>query len=457
MIERILIANRGEIAVRIIRTCKVLGIETVAVYSQPDAEALHVILADEAVCIGGARAADSYLHMNNLVQAAISTGCDAIHPGFGFLSENAVFARLVEACGLIFIGPSPAVIEAMGDKSHARSLMQKAGIPIIPGSQDLIPDWKSGLETAREIGFPVMIKASAGGGGKGMRLSQSSEDFEESFLQAQSESRACFGQDGMYLEKYISHPKHVEIQIAADRFGHAVHFYERDCSFQVHHQKMIEESPCPVLRPDIREQMCQAALTACRISGFDSVGTIEYLLDDEGRYYFMEMNTRIQVEHPVTEMLTGLDLIALQIQIANQNPLPLHQQDIHAAGHVMECRINAQDAARGLRPSCGLLSFLHLPGGKDVRIDTSIYPGWKVTPFYDPMLCKIIVSGKNRKECMAKMMQALEEFTTEGVETNEDFLHFCLGQPDIVSGSYDTAYASACLQGWMKHEPDPGA
>ncbi|MBB5182364.1 acetyl-CoA carboxylase biotin carboxylase subunit [Catenisphaera adipataccumulans] len=452
MIRKLLIANRGEIAVRIIRTCREMGIRTVAVYSTADANALHVQMADESVCIGGPAAKDSYLNMNNIIQAACQTGCDAIHPGFGFLSENALFARLVEAVGLVFIGPKADVIERMGNKNEARKTMQEAGIPVIEGTPGIVSNWKRGLKAADQIGFPVMIKAANGGGGKGMRIVHDHDAFKNAFLEAKAEAKACFGNDDMYIEKYIENPKHVEIQVAADEFGNVVHLFERDCSFQIRNQKMLEEAPCFLLDDKIRKAMCKDAVKACQAVHYSSLGTIEFLLDASGTYYFMEMNTRIQVEHPVTEMITGLDLVKLQIRIANHNPLGLKQKDIVCRGHAMECRINAEDAKADLKPDAGKITFLNLPGGRGVRVDGGIYDGYTVPPFYDSMLVKVITFGDTRLECIKKMRQAMEECVIDGIHTNEEFHYFVLHQKELIEGVYDTSFAQKCLKEWMENE-----
>ncbi len=452
MIRKLLIANRGEIAIRIIRTCKEMGIQTVAVYSTVDQNALHVSLADQAVCIGGPRPQDSYLNMNNIIQAAAQTGCDAIHPGFGFLSENARFARLVQACGLIFVGPNPDVMEAMGNKNEARKTMRQANVPIIEGSKDLIQDVSQGLEIAKTIGFPVMVKAANGGGGKGMRIIRDEDSFTSLFQTAKSEAMACFGNDDMYIEKYIEEPKHIEIQVACDQHGHAIHLFERDCSFQIRNQKMIEEAPCFILDDQTRQKMCEVALKACQVVGYDSLGTIEFLLDKHHNFYFMEMNTRIQVEHPVTEMVTGLDLIKLQIRLADGAELDLKQSDITCSGYAIECRINAQDAKNNLSFNAGKIDFLNMPGGRKVRVDSSVYQGYEVVPFYDSMLIKVIVHGKTRLEAIKRMRHALEEIMVEGLDTNEEFEYFVLHQKDFIEGRYDTGFAPICLEEWMNNE-----
>ena len=446
MIRKILIANRGEIAVRIIRTCKEMGIETVAIYSTADKDALHVQLASEAVCVGSPLPKDSYLNMNNIIQAACSTGCDAIHPGFGFLSENAMFARLVQACGLIFIGPNPQVIEKMGNKTEARKTMIQAGVPVVKGSKDVLQDVNQCREVSKVIGYPVMIKACNGGGGKGMRIVHREEELDELYATAKQEAKACFGNDDMYVEKYVEHPKHVEIQVAADQFGNVIHLYDRDCSFQIRNQKMIEEAPCFILDEKIRQAMCKDAIEACRSVGYDSVGTIEFLLDKYGNYYFMEMNTRIQVEHPITEMITGIDLVKLQIRIASGLELGMKQEDVKCNGYALECRINAQNPKKEFAPDAGKIEFLNLPGGRGVRIDGAIYNGYVVNPFYDAMLCKIITFAPTRLECIKKMRIALEEFIAQGICTNEEFHYMVLHHREFIEGSYDTSFASKCMK-----------
>lgn len=445
MIQKILIANRAEIAVRIIRTCKKLGIQTVAVYSTADADAYHVQLADQAVCIGKSASQFSYLHMNNLIEAACSTGCDAIHPGFGFLSENARFARLVQQCGLIWIGPKPEIIEKLGNKTAAKKTMQQAGIPIIQGSDGSV-SMKDGKALADALGYPVIIKAVNGGGGRGMRIVEKSPAFETAYAQAQREATACFGNGDLYVEKYITDPKHIEVQIAGDAYGHCVHFFERDCSFQIRNQKMIEEAPYEQLPSTTRQDLYEAALRACRMVGYDSIGTVEFLLENPNQFYFMEMNTRIQVEHPITEMITGIDLVELQIALADKKPMPYTQQDIHCYGHAMECRINAEDVQKDLAPSPGKITFCNLPGGRGVRIDSAMYTGYVIPPFYDSMICKLITYGKNRKECIDTMRLALEETIVEGVPTNVWFHYQVLHDNVFLSGTYTTKFATAFLK-----------
>ena len=440
MIEKILIANRGEIAVRIIRACREMGIETVAVYSEADREALHTQLADEAVCIGPAASAESYLSMERILSAAIVTGADAIHPGFGFLSENSKFAQLCKTCGLTFIGPSPEVIERLGNKSIAKKTMEEAGVPVIPGNSTSVYTVEDGLKHAREAGYPVLIKAALGGGGKGMRTAFSQEEFENSFHMAQTEARNAFGDDAMYIEHFVERPRHIEFQILADDYGNVVHLGERDCSIQRNHQKLIEESPSPALSPKLREKMGEAAVKAAKAAGYTNAGTIEFLLEPNGAFYFMEMNTRIQVEHPVTEWVTGLDLVKEQIRIASGEKLQITQEDIVLKGHAIECRINAEDPKHNFRPSPGTITDLYLPGGKGVRVDTAIYSGYEIPPYYDSMLAKLIVHGENRQEAILKMRSALGEVIIEGIQTNVDYQYEILHHPDFVEGTIDIEF-----------------
>lgn len=446
MIEKILIANRGEIAVRIIRACREMGIETVAVYSEADREALHTQLADEAVCIGPAASADSYLNMERILSAAMVTGADAIHPGFGFLSENSKFAQLCETCGLIFIGPSSEVIWKLGNKSVAKQTMIEAKVPVIPGNSKSVYTVEEGLKHAEEAGYPVMIKAALGGGGKGMRTAHSPEEFENSFLTAQTEARNAFGDEAMYIEHFVENPKHIEFQILADHYGNVVHLGERDCSIQRHHQKLIEESPSPALTDKLRRKMGEAAVKAAKAAGYTNAGTIEFLLEKNGSFYFMEMNTRIQVEHPVTEWVTGIDLVKEQIRIASGEKLLFSQEDITLTGHAIECRINAEDPAKNFRPSPGMITDLYLPGGKGVRMDTAIYSGYTIPPYYDSMLAKLIVHGKNREEAILKMRSALGEVIIEGVKTNVDYQYEILHHPDFVSGDTDIEFINKLEQ-----------
>lgn len=440
MIRKILIANRGEIAVRIIRACREMGIASVAVYSEADRESLHTQLADEAICIGPAASADSYLSMERVLSAAITSGADAIHPGFGFLSENSKFAALCEQCGLVFIGPKAEVIQKMGHKSQARNTMIQAGVPVIPGSTAPVYQVKDGLEAAEKIGYPVMIKAALGGGGKGMRVSNSPEEFERCFRTAQKEAQMAFGDGTMYLEHFVRHPRHIEFQILADTFGNVIHLGERDCSVQRNHQKLIEESPCTAISPKLRKAMGRAAVKAAKAVGYTNAGTVEFLLEKSEKFYFMEMNTRIQVEHPVTEWVTGLDLIKEQIRIASELPLRIKQEDIRLTGHAIECRINAEDPKKNLRPSPGEITELHFPGGKGIRIDSAIYSGYTVPAFYDSMLAKLIVHADTREEAISKMRSALGEVIIDGIETNLNYQYEILGHPDYCSGEIDIEF-----------------
>lgn len=440
MIRKILIANRGEIAVRIIRACREMGIASVAVYSEADRESLHTQLADEAICIGPAASADSYLSMERVLSAAITSGADAIHPGFGFLSENSKFAALCEQCGLVFIGPKAEVIQKMGHKSQARNTMIQAGVPVIPGTTDPVYHAKDGLEEAGKIGYPVMIKAALGGGGKGMRVSDSLEEFERCFRTAQKEAQMAFGDGTMYLEHFVRHPRHIEFQILADMFGNVIHLGERDCSVQRNHQKLIEESPCAAISPKLRKAMGKAAVKAAKAVGYTNAGTVEFLLEKSGKFYFMEMNTRIQVEHPVTEWVTGLDLIKEQIRIASGLPLRIKQEDVCLTGHAIECRINAEDPKKNFRPSPGEITELHFPGGKGIRIDSAIYSGYTVPAFYDSMLAKLIVHADTREEAIEKMRSALGEVIIDGIETNLNYQYEILGHPDYCSGEIDIEF-----------------
>ncbi len=440
MFEKILIANRGEIAVRIIRACREMGIQTVAVYSEADRDALHTMLADEAVCIGPAPAAESYLDMERILSAAVVTGARAIHPGFGFLSENARFASLCGACNITFIGPDASIIEKMGDKAAARKTMMEAGVPVVPGGKEPVWDAQQALAMAEKIGFPVMIKASAGGGGKGMRVSESAEDFIRNFKSAQLEAEKGFSDNTMYLEKYILNPRHIEFQILADSHGNVVHLGERDCSIQRRHQKLLEESPCSAISEDLRARMGETAVRAAKAVGYVNAGTIEFLLDKSGDFYFMEMNTRIQVEHPVTEAVTDLDLIREQIKIAAGEELSFSQEDVVINGHAIECRINAENPAKNFMPCPGLITNVHVPGGRGVRVDTAIYNGYQVPASYDSMLLKLIVRDKDRASAIAKMRSALGELVIEGIETNLDFQFDILGCKDYVEGKIDTDF-----------------
>ncbi|MBA4701531.1 MAG: acetyl-CoA carboxylase biotin carboxylase subunit [Ruminococcus sp.] len=440
MIEKVLIANRGEIAVRIIRACREMGIETVAVYSEADKEALHTQLADEAICIGPAPSSESYLSMERIISATLVSGADAIHPGFGFLSENSKFAELCEQCNITFIGPDSSVIRKMGNKQEARNTMVAANVPVIPGSKEPVYDAAAGAETAEKIGYPVIVKAALGGGGKGMRVAETAEEFENSFNTAQKETKMAFGDDTMYIEHFVQHPRHIEFQILADKYGNVIHLGERDCSVQRNHQKMIEESPSVALSEELRTKMGEAAVKAAKAAQYSNAGTIEFLLEKNGNFYFMEMNTRIQVEHPVTEWVTGIDLIKEQISIADGRKLNYIQEDVKITGHAIECRINAENPKKNFRPSPGAITDMYLPGGKGVRIDSAIYSGYTVTPYYDSMLAKLIVHAKNRKEAIRKMRSALGEVIIEGIDTNVDYQYEILHHPDFESGDIDIEF-----------------
>ena len=440
MFQKLLIANRGEIAVRIIRACREMGIKTVAVYSQADADALHTQLADESICIGKAEAKDSYLNMERILSATIASGADAIHPGFGFLSENSKFAALCEKCNIAFIGPSARTIEETGNKSEARNAMVRAGVPVIPGTKEPIFTAEAGRKFADEIGYPVMIKAALGGGGKGMRVVQNSTDFEKNFQNAQREAENGFGDNSMYIEKYIEHPKHIEFQILADNEGNTIHLGERDCSVQRRHQKMIEESPCTALDEDLREQMGAMAVRAAKAVGYRNAGTVEFLLDSHRQFYFMEINTRIQVEHGVTELVTGIDLVKEQIRIAAGEKLGLRQSDIHLTGHAMEVRINAENPDKNFAPCPGRIQELHIPGGSCVRIDTAVYPGYIIPPYYDSMIMKVMVYDKDRESALKKMRSTLGEVIIEGVTTNLDFQYEILKNKEFESGAVHTDF-----------------
>lgn len=440
MIKKVLIANRGEIAVRIIRACREMGIETVAVYSEADREALHTKLADEAVCIGPASSGDSYLSMERIISATIVTGADAIHPGFGFLSENAKFAELCERCHITFIGPKSSVIASLGNKQKARNTMIQAGVPVIPGSEKSVEEVTEAASIADQIGYPVIIKAVLGGGGKGMRTAYSPKEFAQSFQTAQKEAKMAFGDGTMYLEHYVENPRHIEFQILADHYGNVIHLGERDCSIQRNHQKMIEESPSIALSEELREKMGEAAVRAAKAAGYVNAGTIEFLLDKSGAFYFMEMNTRIQVEHPVTEWVTGIDLVKEQIRIASGETLSCTQDEVQLTGHAIECRINAENPKKGFRPSPGTITDMYLPGGKGVRIDTAIYPGYSIPPYYDSMIAKLIVWAKDRQEAIQKMQSALGEMVIEGVHTNIDYQYEILNHPDYLSGNVDVGF-----------------
>lgn len=445
MFKKILIANRGEIAVRIIRACKEMGIETVAVYSKADENALHRELATEAVCIGGASPLDSYLNMERILSAACLTGCDAIHPGFGFLSESPIFASMVIKCGMKWIGPNPVVMEKMGNKSQAIQMMKEAGVSIVPGSYKAV-GIEEGQKIAREIGYPVLIKASAGGGGKGIRLVEDDEDFQNLYNEAKEEALKFFANDELYIEKYILNPKHIEVQVLCDTYGNAIHLYERNCSMQRRKQKMLEEAPCQSISRNLKNKLYEDAIKACKYVNYDNVGTIEFLVDKDENYYFIEMNTRIQVEHSVTEAITNIDLVKEMIKISYGLPLSYKQENVPLLGYAMECRINAEDIRNDFRPNPGKISFLHLPGGKGIRIDSAVFSGYEIPPYYDSMILKLIAFAPNRLECIRKMRAALEEMIIEGVKTTIDFHYGLLHHPIFILGYYDTGFIDKFLK-----------
>lgn len=451
MISRILIANRGEIALRIVRACRDLGVHSVVAYSEPDHDTLAAQLADEAICIGSAASADSYLKIDRLIAAAEVTDVDAIHPGYGFLAENAHFAEICENCNIKFIGPSPSAIRAMGDKANARKTMIAAGVPVTPGSDDVLTDEANALKLAREMGYPVIIKASAGGGGKGMRVVHNDASLIKNFHAARSEAEMSFGNPEVYLEKFIQNPRHIEFQILADEHGNAVHLGERDCSLQRRHQKLVEEAPSPALSDELRQKMGDAAVKAALAANYANAGTVEFLLGADGSFYFMEMNTRIQVEHPVTEMVTGIDLITEQIKIAAGKKLDVKQDQVQINGHAIEIRINAEDPSRGFAPCPGKIDLYCPPGGPGVRVDSHAYPGYVIPPFYDSMIGKLIVHGRDRAETLARASRALHEYVIEGqgIHTTVDFAAFILGREDIVRGDYHTGYLERLLEAGM--------
>lgn len=440
MFKKVLIANRGEIAVRIIRACREAGILTVAVYSDIDKEALHTQLADEAVCIGPAKAQDSYLNITNIISACVLTGADAIHPGFGFLSENAKFAKMCKECNIKFIGPDYKSIELMGNKAEARKLMKKAGVPVVPGFEGIIDNEDHGLEIAKEIGYPVMIKASAGGGGKGIRVAFNEKEFRIGFNTAKAEAKACFGDDTLYIEKFVQKPRHIEFQILADSYGNVIHLGERECSLQRKNQKVLEEAPSTFLTEELRQEMGEIAKKAATACKYENAGTIEFLVDKNCNYYFMEMNTRIQVEHPITEMITGIDIVREQLKIASGETLLIKQEDITLKGHAIECRINAEDPEKDFMPCPGKITELHVPGGMGIRIDSAIYCGYKIPHCYDSMIAKLISFGKDRNEAIVKMKRALGEFGIGGVKTNIDYQYSILETEEFLRGEYDTSF-----------------
>ncbi|WP_320663498.1 acetyl-CoA carboxylase biotin carboxylase subunit [Prochlorococcus sp. MIT 1223] len=439
-IGKLLIANRGEIALRILRSCREMGISTVAVYSTVDRNALHVQLADEAVCIGDGPSNKSYLNVPNIIAAATSRGVDAIHPGYGFLAENDRFAEICNDHGIVFVGPSPSSIRSMGDKSTAKSTMEKVGVPTVPGSQGLLADCEEAARLAADMRYPIMIKATAGGGGRGMRLVNSPDELESLFKAAQGEAEAAFGNSGLYMEKFIDRPRHVEVQILADKFGKVVHLGERDCSIQRRHQKLLEESPSPALDDSLRLRMGEAAVSAAKSINYEGAGTVEFLLDREGNFYFMEMNTRIQVEHPVTEMVTGIDLISEQLRIAGGDPIQICQEDIHLNGHAIECRINAEDPSHNFRPCPGRITGWLPPGGPGVRVDSHVYTGYEIPPFYDSLIGKLIVWGNDRQAALKRMERALNECAVTGIPTTIDFHLTLLSRSEFLEGDVHTKF-----------------
>ncbi|MDT2814789.1 acetyl-CoA carboxylase biotin carboxylase subunit [Vagococcus carniphilus] len=452
MFNKVLIANRGEIAVRIIRGCRELGIKTVAIFSEADREALHVEMADEAICIGPAKATDSYLNMHSVLSAAIVSGAEAIHPGFGFLAENSLFAEMCEECQIKFIGPMPETIDSMGNKINARKLMIAANVPVIPGSEGEISTLQEAKKIAKEVGFPIMLKAAAGGGGKGIRKVLEESELEKQFQSAQQEALAAFGNGQMYIEKVIYPARHIEMQILGDHHGNIIHLGERDCSLQRSNQKVLEEAPAFGLPADLREKMGEAALKAAQAVQYENAGTIEFLVDLDNNFYFMEMNTRIQVEHPVTEMITGVDIVKWQLKIASGEALTLKQEDITLTGHAIECRINAENPAFNFAPSPGTVQNLLLPsGGIGLRVDSAMYNGYTIPPFYDSMIAKVIVHGEDRMEALAKMQRALSELVTDGLVTNQEFQLDLITHPDIIEGKYDTSFLQETfLPTWKK-------
>lgn len=446
MFRKILIANRGEIAVRIIRACRELGVRSVAVYSTADKNSLHAQIADEAVCIGPPATKDSYLNMNAIIQAAVNTGAQAIHPGFGFLSENAEFARLCEKNNIVFIGPSYKSIEMLGDKAAAKETMAAAGVPVIPGSKGAVSSLDDAKAVAEKAGYPVLVKASAGGGGRGIRRVDEPRELENQIIAAQQEAKNFFGDASVYIEKFLINPHHVEIQIIADTHGNYIYLGERDCSMQRRNQKVLEECPSPIVNEELRRRMGEAAVTAARQCGYYNAGTIEFLVDEEKNFYFMEMNTRIQVEHPITEEVTGFDLVKAQIRVAAGEKLGVAQEDIHLNGHAIECRINAENPELDFRPSPGTIKSLYVPGGPGIRIDSAVYQGYTITPYYDSMISKLIAHGANRDEAIMKMKWALSEFIVEGVETNIDFQLELIKRPEFKNGCYDNGFLNRYME-----------
>lgn len=442
MFKKVLIANRGEIAVRIIRACRELGIHTVAVYSTADKNALHAKIADEAICIGPAASKDSYLNVRAIISACEVTGADAIHPGFGFLSENPSFARTCEKCGITFIGPRAESIEMLGDKAQAKETMKEAGVPVIMGSDGAVFNIDAAHTLANDLGYPVMVKASAGGGGRGIRIVRSEDELNAQITAAKQEALACFGNDEIYIEKFIENPKHIEIQILADNYGNVISLGERDCSMQRRNQKVLEEAPSPAafMNEELRTKMGKAACAAAKVCGYRNAGTVEFLVDNKGSFYFMEMNTRIQVEHPITEAVTGIDLVKQQLLIAGGQKLSITQEDVQIRGHAIECRINAENPALGFRPSPGIIKSLHIPGGIGIRVDSAVYQGYEISPYYDSMIGKLITFAATREEAIAKMRWALAEFIVDGVATNIDFHLKLIRTEAFLDGNYDNGY-----------------
>jgi acetyl-CoA carboxylase biotin carboxylase subunit len=440
LFKKVLIANRGEIALRVIRACKELGIRTVAVYSKADETSLHVHAADEAVCIGPASSKDSYLNMKSIISAAEVTGADAIHPGYGFLAENAEFAEVCRDCNIEFIGPSAEMIRLMGDKAVAKKTMKEAGVPVVPGSDGVVEEYEEVQAVAKEIGFPVILKAVAGGGGKGMRIVRDESELENAYLMARAEAQAAFGNPGLYLEKYIENPRHIEIQVIGDKFGNVVHLGERECSIQRRHQKLIEEAPSPFISPELRQKMGEIAVRGAKAVNYNTAGTIEFIMDKDHNFYFMEMNTRIQVEHPVTEMVYNVDLIKEMIRVAAGEKLSWKQKELVPVGHAFECRLNAEDPENNFIPSPGKIASLHFPGGPGVRIDSHIYEGYAIPPFYDSLIAKIITYGRDREEARARMLRVLDELVVEGVKTTAGFHKQVFQEENFINGNFDTHY-----------------
>ena len=440
MLKKVLIANRGEIAVRIIRACREMGIRTVAIYSEADKNALHKTLADEAICIGPAQSAKSYLNVKAILEAACLTGADSIHPGFGFLSENPRFAKICEEMGIKFIGPNHELIELLGNKSKAKETMKKAGVPVVPGSEGLIKSKKEAVEIAEKIKYPVILKASAGGGGKGIRIAHNKEELEKAYSLVKQEAKISFNDDSIYIEKFVENPRHVEIQVLADEHGNGIHLGERDCSVQRRNQKIIEETPASIINDETRKKMGEVAVKAVKEIGYTNAGTIEFLVDKNKDFYFMEMNTRVQVEHPVTEMVTGIDIIKEQIKIASGEKLAIKQKDVKVNGHSMEARINAENPDKNFMPCPGTITGLHIPGGNGVRVDTAIYSGYTIPPTYDSMIAKVIVHGKTREESIAKLKSAVAELVVDGITTNADFILKILDNENFKKNNYDTSF-----------------